>query len=54
MNTKYLLIVAFGCFLNLTAFAQSDSTTLEKVTVKKKLPSPITIVNDRYASRGMF
>lgn len=54
MNTKYLLIIAFGCFLNLSAFAQSDSTTLEKVTVKKKLPSPVTIVNDRYASRGMF
>ena len=54
MNTKYLLIIAFGCFLNLTAFAQSDSTTLEKVTVKKKLPSPVSIVNDRYASRGMF
>lgn len=54
MNTKYLLILAFCCFLNLSAFAQSDSTTLEKVTVKKKLPSPISIVNDRYASRGMF
>lgn len=34
--------------------AQTDSTTLEKVTVKKRLPSPVTIVNDRYASRGMF
>ena len=34
--------------------AQTDSTTLEKVTVKKRLPSPVTVVNDRYASRGMF
>ena len=34
--------------------AQTDSTTLEKVTVKKRLASPVTIVNDRYASRGMF
>lgn len=54
MNTRHLFILVFGCFLNLTAFTQSDSTTLEKVTVRKKLPSPVSIVNDRYASRGMF
>ncbi len=38
----------------ISTFAQNDSTTLEQVTVKKKLPSPVYLVNDRYASRGMF
>jgi hypothetical protein len=43
-------------FIGLSHFgnAQNDTTTLQKVTVKKRLPSPVTIVNDRYASRGMF
>jgi hypothetical protein len=54
MSKKYLLILVFGILLKLSAFAQSDSTTLEQVTVKKKLPSPVSVVNDRYASRGMF
>ena len=40
--------------LSLVSIAQNDSATLQQVTVKKKLPSPVTIVNDRYASRGMF
>jgi len=36
-------------------YSQNDTTiTLEKVTVRKKAPSPISIVNERYASRGMF
>jgi hypothetical protein len=38
----------------ISTYAQNDSTTLEQVTVKKKLPSPVYLVNDRYASRGMF
>lgn len=54
MSIKSLLFLVFSCVLNLAVYAQSDSTTLEKVTVKKKLPSPVSIVNDRYASRGMF
>ena len=54
MNTKHLSICLLGFILSLTANAQSDSTTLAQVTVKKKLPSPVSIVNDRYASRGMF
>lgn len=47
-----LLLSSFA--LNVNAQSNPDSTTLEKVTVKKKLPSPVSIINDRYASRGMF
>jgi hypothetical protein len=37
------------------SFSQTDTTiTLDKVTVHKKSPSPVAIVNERYASRGMF
>lgn len=49
----FSILLIFMC-LSHFGIAQSDSTTLQLVTVKKKLPSPVTIVNDRYASRGMF
>lgn len=54
MKTFYIILLSL-LFVN-TSIGQSnlDSTTLQKVVVKKKLPSPVTIVNDRYASRGMF
>ncbi len=48
----YFTLLLILSFSNINA--QSDSLTLEIVTVKKKLPSPVSIVNDRYASRGMF
>ena len=50
---KFSFLVV-SLFVLTALHAQTDSTTLEKVTVKKRLPSPVTIVNDRYASRGMF
>jgi hypothetical protein len=50
----FLLVVILFVLNNVQAQTTTDSTTLEKVTVKKKLPSPVTIVNERYASRGMF
>jgi hypothetical protein len=47
--TSFILLI-FG-----NLYSQNDTTvTLEKVTVRKKSPSPVSIVNDRYASRGMF
>lgn len=49
------IFTLFAFLLTGNAFSQADtSATLEKVTIYKKLPSPITIVNERYASRGMF
>jgi hypothetical protein len=50
----FTFVIAFFLINNLQAQISLDSTTLEKVIVKKKLPSLVSIVNDRYASRGMF
>ena len=56
INMKIIQCILLLSFFALNVNAQSnpDSTTLEKVIVKKKLPSPVSIINDRYASRGMF
>lgn len=54
MNTKRLIISLVFILLYHYGNAQNDTTTLQQVTVKKRLPSPVSIVNDRYASRGMF
>jgi len=51
---KRILLFVLILFFSINLYAQNDSTTLQQVTVKKRLPSPVTIVNDRYASRGMF
>ncbi len=56
INMKIIQCILLLSFFALNVNAQSnpDSTTLEKVIVKKKLPSSVSIINDRYASRGMF
>ena len=54
MSIRIFSILLIFNSLSLVSIAQNDSATLQQVTVKKKLPSPVTIVNDRYASRGMF
>ena len=51
---KRILLFVLILFFSINLYAQNDSTTLQQVTVKKRLPSPVTVVNDRYASRGMF
>ena len=52
-NINKLYFTLSVLLITVISYAQTDSTTLEKVTVNKRLPSPVTIVNDRYASRGM-
>lgn len=54
MKIFYFILISFLFINAVDAQSYPDSTTLEKVTVKKKLPSPVSIINDRYASRGMF
>ena len=54
MKIFYFILISFLFINAVDAQSNPDSTTLEKVTVKKKLPSPVSIINDRYASRGMF
>ena len=54
MKIFYFILISFLFINAVNAQSNPDSTTLEKVTVKKKLPSPVSIINDRYASRGMF
>ncbi len=55
MKSKIIAFIVFITFTNfLIAQVNTDSTTLEKVVVKKKTSSLVNIVNDRYASRGMF
>ena len=54
MSIRIFSILLIFMGLSQYGIAQNDTTTLQQVTVKKRLPSPVTIVNDRYASRGMF
>lgn len=54
MITQHTFILLIFISLAHVGRAQRDSTTLDQVTVKKRLPSPVSIVNERYASRGMF
>ena len=54
-----MLVLAICVLLTLDMNAQvastdSTSLTLREATVKKKLPKPEYVVNERYASRGAF
>ncbi|MEN9696711.1 MAG: hypothetical protein RLZ56_132 [Bacteroidota bacterium] len=58
MKLLFKFVFAFVLIINAqTLFAQNlpdTAFTLKEATVKKKLASPVTIVNDRYVIRGMF
>ena len=58
MKLLFKFVIAFVLIINAqTLFAQNlpdTAFTLKEATVKKKLASPVTIVNDRYVIRGMF
>ncbi len=52
LGCLFILVLNLNC-----VYGQSTADTaytLKEATVKKKLASPVTIVNDRYVIRGMF